>query len=230
MSVSTPRPPQKKKSGCGCFGCGCLFGIILLLLLGALVGGLAYFGYNGMMKVTTTTAGDMPTFAPTDNGYAAVQQKLSDFQQNTQKHQPATIHLTSDDLNNLIAHNPDFTSKNIRVYVTLTGEQGRLQASLPTDSMVQGLLPGRYLDIDTTLEVGFDQQTKSVVLNPKALKFGANELTGKDSSNSSFTRAITPVFNQSFNQGLRKNPDVAKFLDQTQSIEIKDSELVIQTQ
>ena len=57
---------------------------------------------------------------------------------------------------------------------------------------------------------------------------GSNK--GPASAGASLTKAYLPVFNQSFNQGLRKNPDVAKFLDNAKSIEIKDSELVIETQ
>jgi hypothetical protein len=43
-------------------------------------------------------------------------------------------------------------------------------------------------------------------------------------------RSFTPLLNQSLNNGIRNNPDAAALLDQTKSIEIKDGELVIQTQ
>jgi len=110
----------------------------------------------------------------------------------------------------------------------------------PTDAMAPGILPGRYLNFDVTFGLTFDQPNKMVILTPKALKIGAKTILDENSEasqaafNSSFNKAFmnsfAPAFNQSFNQGLRKNPDVAKFLDHAKSIEIKDSELVIETQ
>jgi hypothetical protein len=240
MSISTPAPPPKKKSGCGCLGCGCLIVIILLLLLAGLIGGMGYFGYKGLVNMTTATPAEIPAFTAPDSSYATVQQKMAEFGQATANHQPSSIQLSSDELNTLISHNPDLAKKNIRVYVTLTGDEGRLQASLPTDSLAQGVLPDRYLNFDVTFGVSFDQQAKAVNLEPKSLKVGTQTVLGESPDNSQtastanfnkmLMNSFVPSFNQSFNQGLRKNPDIAKFLDQTQSIEIKDGELVIQTQ
>ena len=42
--------------------------------------------------------------------------------------------------------------------------------------------------------------------------------------------AYTPILNQQFNAGIRKNSDTAALLDQTRSIEIQNGQLVIETQ
>ena len=235
MSISTPPPPQKKKSGCGCFGCGCLIVIILVLLFGGLVGGFGYFGYKEVLDLTTTTPESIPTFTPTDAGESSAQQKITQFQKTTENHQPASIHLSSDEINTLLSHDTEMAQRNIRTYVTMTGDEGRIQVSAPTDAMVQGLMPGRFLNFDVTFELSFDEPTKAVILSPKTLKIGDQTILGASTGdkNSDFranmTKSFIPLFNQSFNQGLRKNPDVAKFLDNAKSLEIKDSELVIET-
>ncbi len=235
MSISTAAPPPKKKSSCGCFGCGCLIVIILVLLFAGLVGGLGYFGYKEVLTLTTTAPESIPTFTPTDAGESSTQQKITEFRKTTENHQSASLHLSSDEINTLISHDPEMAKRNIQTYVTMTGSEGRIQVSAPTDAMAQGLFPGRYINFDVTFELSFDEPAKSVILSPKELKIGDQTVLGPGSGNekndfrANLTKAYLPLFNQSFNQGLRKNPDVAKFLDNAKSIEIKDSELVIET-
>jgi hypothetical protein len=69
---------------------------------------------------------------------------------------------------------------------------------------------------------------------PHALKFGDTAYIGPDAPDSktaqAFVNSFTPTFNQSFNTAIRKNPDGAALLDQAKSIEIQNSQLVIETQ
>jgi hypothetical protein len=115
-----------------------------------------------------------------------------------------------------------------------------VQASLPTDGVSHGLIKGRYSNFDTSFEVNFDLSTKSVLLTFHKIEFGDKTLLAPNSDNdktasaSSFNQSVTlwytSVFNQSINQAIRNNPDGAALLDQAKSIEIKDGELVIETQ
>lgn len=236
MAISKPAPPKKKESGCGCFGCGCGSLFIILVLLGCL--GLAggYMGYKKVLDITTSLPEAVPAFTPTNDGFSVVQNKISEFQSQGQGqgHQATTLHLTADDINNLIAHNEEMVKKNIHVFVTITGNEGQVQASLPTDLLVEGLFPGRYISFDTGFGLSFDSTTKSVNVAPRTLKAGALVLMGEkvdpsqESFNKAFMSSFVPAFNQSFNKGLRNDPTVAKFLDNAKNIEIKNSELIIE--
>jgi hypothetical protein len=145
----------------------------------------------------------------------------------------------------MIAHNPDLAQNKVQAFVTLTGSEAEIKASAPTDTLTHGLMNGRYIGFDMTFGISFDPQTRHVNLLPHSLQVGDriissaatspyNSPTSTTSTNSStskaFMNSFTPSFNQQFNQGLRNNPDAANLLDQAKSIEIKDSELVIETQ
>jgi hypothetical protein len=233
MATISPAAPEKK-SGCGCFGCGCAVLVVIALLLVGAVVGAGYMAYQGISAASSATPGDIPAFNATDEGFQAVQQKIATFQQALNSHQPATLTLTGDDLNNLLAHDPDITRKNIHVYASLDGNTGRIQTSIPSEAMLQNALKGRYFNIDSSFALTFDPTTKSVVVSPQTMQVGDKVLLGPNADNSSFAtgfvKGFVPSFNQSFNQGLRKNPNAAALLDQAQTITIQNSSLVITTQ
>ena len=239
MSISTTPPPApSKKRGLGCLGCGCLILALLVILFVCLVGGIGYWVYTSAVALTSTTSPAIPTFNGSDDLYLSAKQKLADFDHDVENHQAATIRLSADEINTLLAHSPDMIKYNIHAFVTLSNNEARVQAGLPTDVLSHGIIKGRYFTLDASFEVLFDPQTKSVNLSFHTIRVGDETVLGGNSGNSSFNQSFmqgfqqsfTPSFNQSFNQGLRKNPDGAALLDQAKSIEIKDGELVIETQ
>jgi hypothetical protein len=216
MSISTPPPPVRpKKKGMGCLGCGCLILALLVLLVLGLVAGASYLGYRNVLNLTSTTPSALPAVASTDDLYNSAKQKIADFDHDVKNHQAATVQLSPDEINALIARDPTVQKYNIRSYVSFTSDQGRVQMSLPTELLSSGIVRGRYVNLDTSFGINFDPPTRSIILN---------------FHNTSFTNAFTPAFNQSFNKGVRQNPDGAALLNQAKSIEIKDGELVIETQ
>ena len=190
--------------------------------------------YQGINAAASTTPADIPAFTASKEGLQAVQQKLATFRQAVNSHQPGTISLTADDLNTMLANSPDVARNNVRAFISLTNDAGRLQLSIPGEAMLGPSFKGRYFNIDATFTVSFDTTTKNVVISPQALQVGDKVLMGANAEQSTFTqgfvKGFVPSFNQSFNQGLRKNPGAAELLDQAQTITIKDSQLVISTQ
>jgi len=238
MSISTP--PVPKKRGLGCLGCGCLVLALLVILFVGLLGGIGYWIYAEGVALTSTTSPAIPTFNGSDDLYLATKQKLADFDHDVENHQAATIQLSADEINVLLARNPDVSKYNIHTHVTLTNNEARLQISLPTDALTHGIIKGRYFTLDTSFEVHFDPQTKSVNLTFHTIQVGNETVLGGSPDNSAsslsqgfmrgFQQSFTPSFNQSFNADIRKNPDGAALLDQAKSIEIQDGQLVIETQ
>jgi len=240
MSISTrpPSPPSaKKKRGPGCLGCGC---IVLFLIAGlsvALIGAALYGGYETIIGMTTTTAPSLPVFNGTDDMYMSARQKLADFDHDVQNHQAATIQLSADELNALIARNPDAAKNNLHAFISMTDDEGRIQASAPTDIVSHGTMPGRYFTFDVTFEVHFDAPTKSLNVVPHSFQAGDKVLFGAnaDASDSSTLSPASQTYlrtllNQTLNTAIRNNPDGAALLDEAKSIEIQNGQLVIQTQ
>jgi hypothetical protein len=236
MSISTsppPQPPVKKKSGMGCLGCGCLVLVLLVILFVGLVAGILYTGYKATLSVTSLTPPAIPTSSVGDDVYQGALRKLADFDHDVRNHQAATVQFSADEINAVLAHDPDMINNQVHVFVSLTDNEGRVQASAPTDGLTHGWIAGRYFSIDTSFEVHLDQLTRSVDVIPHSIQLGDKILAGPGAENvqsgQTLLRSFTPTFNQSFNAEVRKYPDGAALLDQAQSIEIKDGQLVVQT-
>ncbi len=220
--MANPPPPVKKK-GLGCCGCGCLILALLAILLIALVGGGGYLAYTNFLKITTTSPDAIPTFDGGDDVYNRALQKLKAFNHDAENHLAATIRLNADEINTLIARNPNFTNNHILLYVTLTDDQARVQTSVPTAIFTNSALKGRFLSGDVSFSVSFNADTKNLSLDLKSLKVGSIDAPESD------LPAIQAETDPALNQLLKKDPDFEAVLNQATSIQIKDSELVIET-
>jgi len=221
-------PPQtvvvEKKRGMGCCGCGCLILFILAILFVVLIGGMGYVGYSKINGFTTTHPLELKTFDGGDDLYRNATQKLTDFDQAVQHHQPTTLHLNADEINTMIARDPDFKNNNIHLFVTLNGSEAELKVSAPLDGLNLSVFKGRYLSGTITSGIDFDPQNKTLNLLLKNCQIG-NQSAPKE-----YLSLIQSEIDPAFNQMLLKDPIAQNVLDQAKTIEIKDSELVIKTE
>jgi hypothetical protein len=206
----------------GCCGCGCLLlGIVLLLIL-AIGGGSLYMTYNLALKVTDAEPAQIPTFDGGDDVYSKTVQKMQAFNRDAQNHTGTTLHLTSDEINTLIARNPAFSENRIQAFVTLTGDQGRVQASAPTSLLSSNMLKGRFLNVDATIGLGFDTNSKNISFDLKSIMAGTTAAPPED------LPLLQSTTDGLFNALLQKDPNAKAFLSHVTSMAIKDSELVIE--
>ena len=225
MSVSTTPPPAPpKKRGLGCLGCGCLVLALLVILFLALVAGIGYLGYTKVVSLTSTTPAAVPSSEGSNDLYLATKQKLADFDHDVQNHQAATIQLSADEINILIARDPEVIKNNIHAFVTLTDDRARLQGSIPTNSFAQGFLKDRYFNFDTTFGLSFNSDTRSLDLALHHVQIG--DQTTPQNLLPTLQAELTPLLNSK----LQQYPAAKDFFQQTKSIGIKDGELVIETQ
>jgi hypothetical protein len=237
--MPNPPPPQQKKRGLGCLGCGCLVLALMGLLLLTLVGGSLYLGYSWTLALTSATPAGIPSYDGGDDLYNTARQKISAFDHDLENHQAATIHLNANEINTLIAREPSLTRSNIHLFVTMSDDQAKIQWVFPGSLVPYHLFDRRYINGMAAFRVNFDLNEKAIHFDPQSVQVGDKTLLNPDvdsssgspdaSTNQSFLQAVVPAFNTSFNNALRKDPDTQKFLDQLQSIEIKNGELVIET-
>lgn len=208
----------------GCFGCGCAIVIAFILLIVALVGAVFYYAYSKGYDMTSTTPADVPAFNGSDDLFRATQQKLAAFQHDMKANQPATLHLSADEINSLIDHSPQLAANKSHAFVSITGDEARLQASFQTKGLPFGVYEGRYANVDTTFGVDFDHDEKTLTILLHTLTIG--NYVAPDSA-----MPAAQVWLDTFlNMGLRKDPDSSKLLDAAKSIHVKAGELVIETQ
>jgi len=222
MSVTTPPPAPPKNRGLGCFGCGCVILALLTALVLALVTSVGYVLYSKIVALTSLVPQAVPSFDGGDEMYNTARQKVVEFDQDLHDHQSATLQLSGDEINTLIARDPRFSKNKILLYVTLTSNAASVQTSVPTGLISYGMIPGRYLNGTTSFGLDFDSDARSLNLNLQALQIGEKEMPQD---------ALPPLqgeINPAFNRILQSDPELKLLLEQAKSIEIQNNELVIE--
>lgn len=207
----------------GCCGCGCAILLVLVFLFLGLVGGSGYLLYKYVLSVTSTAPADIPAFNGTDDLYAGAQKKVDAFNQDVNNAKPSTLTLSSDELNSLIAHDPDLMRAHACLLVTLDGDEAHLQATMPTDAVPYGLLKGRYLNVDTTFALTFNSDTKMVGLDLHKAMLGDTPVPA--TSLPTVQAEIMPALNSQ----LQKIPATRNVLAVAKTVTIKDGQFVIET-
>jgi hypothetical protein len=157
MNTWVEAPPRQK--GLGCFARGCLILLVFAIVLAIACFAGMYWGFqrhsaivHGIYWLAKTHSIaeaplPVPEFTASDEQIQAVRERWEDFDQKTRAGQPAEIELNADDINSLIATNPEVRGK---VFVSIEGNQLRLQASAPLGEFLGR--PGYYFNGDITVE------------------------------------------------------------------------------
>ncbi len=152
-------PPPRSKS-LGCFARGCLTLSIFAIVLAIAGSAGLYWGlhrnsalfYGSYWLAKTLSLAQAPTPVPEFNAseqqIQLVQERWQDFEQKTRAGQAAEIELSADDINALIATSEDARGK---VFVSIDGNQLRLQASVPIGVFLGR--PGYYFNGDVIIEL-----------------------------------------------------------------------------
>lgn len=151
-----PPPPQR---GMGCFAKGCLiFVVFAFLLMVACVAGI-YWGYrhhSALLKgalwasnthVIDETPKEIPVYEASETEIREVKQRWDNFEMTMDRHEPAEIELTANDLNSLIADNRDLRG---HAFVSIEGSRLRFQMSIPLRKYIR--LRGHYLNTDVVVQ------------------------------------------------------------------------------
>jgi hypothetical protein len=170
MNTWVEAPPRRK--GLGCFARGCLILLVFAIVLAiACVAGM-YWGFQrhsaivrGIYWLAKTHSiaqapVPVPEFSASDNQIQSVRERWQDFEQRTRAGQPAEIELTADDINTLIITNRDARGK---VFVSIDGNQLRLQTSVPFGELVGRR--GYYFNGDITVEFKGAESLENPQLN-----------------------------------------------------------------
>ena len=158
MNTWVEAPPRR--NGLGCFARGCLILLVFAIVLAIACFAGVYWGFQRHSAIvhgiywlakTHSIANEpvpVPEFSGSDTQIQSVRERWQDFEQKTRAGQAAEIELTADDINALIAANPErFRGK---VFVSIEGNQLRIQASTPLGEILNR--PGYYFNGNITVE------------------------------------------------------------------------------
>src|SRR5207237_9770226 len=149
--MQTPPPAP---SGMGCFAKGCLTLIIAGLALVAVFVGGTFFVLNRALNVFTSTQPvqiQLRQATPAERQVAKA--KLDTLRSAARNHQEATIEFNADEINALIANEPEFHGARGHVRVAIANSIASLDVSAPLDSMHWKRLKGRWFN--GNIQLGF---------------------------------------------------------------------------
>lgn len=207
--------PVKRRRGCLFYVlCGGI--LILAILSGLLLGSLQV-----LRIFTEVKPASFPPVKITATEMEQLRQRADIFRDNVRAARPTEpLSLTANEINALIANYSDLQVLKGRLYVTdLQSNQIKGLVSVPTSQVPVGafkFLKNRYVNGSATLDLSFTNGTLNLNLQKLAVK--GKELPEK------YMQAIHA---RNFAQKINNDPRLSAGLNKLQSIEIKDSKLVI---
>jgi hypothetical protein len=196
---------------------GCLAGLVLMLMV--VLGGL--FGLHYARKMFNDFTDDKPMAMPpiklTPAEIDQLEQRIETFRQAVRNSKPTEpLVLTSDEINALLATDPDFSALKGKLYVTMSSDRVKGQLSVPMDSVGLPLFKGRYLNGTGMFEI-------SLRNNRVRLTTMSFQVKG---------RAVPEVYMEQIRkhnlaEGINSDPRAAAALERLKDIKVQDGKLVV---
>jgi hypothetical protein len=214
-------PPQQPQPKRGCWFYGCLTLAVLALLVGIgawLAARYALKSASGLInQYTSTNPVPIETVTISQTELKSLQDRVASFAQtlNGQKGAPELI-LSADEINALIQNDPQYRDLKNKLYVMLDGDQVKGKLSMPLEDIGPLKLKGRYLNGTASITVALDGGSLDVRL--KQVDVGGKPLPGA---------ILTQLKSINFAQDVQKDPNASKSLEKLESIQVKDSKVII---
>jgi len=209
---------QPTKTGRGCLFYGGIAAAVLLLLI--IAGGIV--GVRQAKKMLADFTDPTPQLAPVANATPAetadLRKRVDDFRNDVRAaRSPAPLSVSPEDINKLIASDPDLEPLKGRLFVTaFEGDKIKARISFPLDQLGLPIFRGRFLNGDGTFLISLRGgllylKVQDIVVRGKPIP-------------ENYMQVIRA---QNLAKPLNGNPRVSVALDKLKSIEIKDGRLVI---
>ena len=201
--------------------------VVGLLLLGAGMGGIAWLMFQGGQAYISEQEPPVRIADPTDAQYQAV---LAPFVQAMSDGQAATLTITPDDFNVLVARNPAFDALRGRLFLTADGDHLVAEMGI---SLAQDDTHPRFCTDRATLDASY--ASNGFVLFLRHLEpldhTRANtrftQLLNSESILTNFSQQMSASLNDAFNQQADKDPATADFLHRLRTVVVQDGKIVV---
>jgi hypothetical protein len=211
----TDESPAKRRRGCLFYGClGGTLGLLALLL--ALLLGLHELR-KMIAKYTDTKPIALPTVEMSPRQLEEVQHRVESFKEAVRSGRATPpLELSSDDINAMIASDPNLREIKGKLYVTIQDSHLRGQLSFPLEQSEFRLLKGRYLNGTGTFSVSLQNGNLSVTPDVILVK-------GKPLPWIYMNR----LRSQNLANAVNDNPQASVGLNRLQTIQIKNGKLIL---
>jgi len=196
---------------------GCLAGLVLTLMvvLGGLFG--LYYAKRMFNDFTDTKPAALPQVQMTQAEMDQLRQRIDMFRQEVRAGKAtAPLILTADEINVLIATDPDLSALKGMLYVKLLGNQVEGQLSVPMEFVGLTLFRGRYLN-------GTGAFTMALRNGRIRLNMLSFVVKGKPVPKV----YMEQIRKQNLAEGINNQPRAAAALDRLQDIKVEDGRLIV---
>jgi hypothetical protein len=205
----------KRPRGCLFYGGITLLVLFLVILIAGLVGlQLARRVFN---QFTDTKPAPLPTVQMSQTEMGNIQRRVEAFRKAVRDHSlvpPLT--LTADDINALVASDPELEALKGKLFVTIEGNSIKGQLAVPLEELGMPMFTGRYLNGTGTFAVSLQNGVLRVTLK---------EFLGKGKPLPGLY--MGKIRKQNLAANANADPRAAEALGHVQDIQVKDGQLII---
>ena len=116
-------PPPAPGPSLGCFAKGCLTVVVVGFILGIMIGGLVWYGIRDLRPYLSRQPAEIRVYPATEAQYQTLEAKIRDFVQTVNDGRQATLTLTADELNTLVARDPQYSSLRGKDFFAIAKDQ-----------------------------------------------------------------------------------------------------------
>jgi hypothetical protein len=219
--------PQPEPSGMGCFAKGCLTLIIAgLVLVAVFVGGSFFVLYRAIQVFTSTQPVQIQVRQATPAERQVARAKLDTLRSAARNHQEATIEFNADEINALIANEPEFRGARGHMRVAIANSLASLDVSAPLDSMHWQRLKSRWFN--GNIQFGFSYVDDNFNFDIRSTEANGHQFP-RVILTSDFMRSFNRSFNESFHRESGKHPDANNLWRHIKMASLQGDKLVVTT-
>ncbi len=206
---------EKPKKRRGCLFWGCLTVVALFVVVGGCIGINLY-----MLRehFTSPAPKPIPKYEVKPGEYEKIETQLSQFDQASQKDQPAQLEFTADDLNALLAKHPDLKDLSGKAFVRMEDDRALLDVSIPLDNLPIPFVKGRYFNGSVALTAYLENG--ELKITPESATVNEEPLPENVLKN--IGEMITQILKEEMGDDFRKG------LRELKAVEIRGGKLVIE--
>jgi hypothetical protein len=219
--IPASRPRARKR---GCILKGCLVLFIVAMLLGIIIGGAGWYAYNGMAPFLKQQPAPIRVYPATDAQYQAVLAKVAPFNQALETGTAATLELTAEDLDILIARDPAWAELRGKLYLAIANNNLVADVSTPANE-----------DANTDMQLYFNAR---LILGASiaegeltAVIRRIETLSGHPLSGVLARYATSPAFAQTFNDSINRriqdNSYLARYIAKLRTASIEHNHILV---
>ncbi len=203
--------PKKKKSGCGCFGCGCL---VIIAFFAALIIGTYFFVNHLVMTYSTDTPIQLSEVEGSDEDYRAIEEKFMHFQAGLHGTEaPVPLVLTDKEINLYLAKQPDLNEISDKIRVKIDNDKIGVMVNVP---LADFGWKERYISGEGALKAAIENGEATITI--ESLTFNGNKLPDE---------AMKQLQSQNLAEELFKDPKQKKLLEAVDMVIVKNGKLIV---